>query len=129
MPFKDDKVRKEYHKNYSKNITPEQKKQKALKNKEWWASDFGQYTSHRRRAARSDIEFTISFEDWLSVWKSSGHYEERSPTGYVMCRIGDTGPYSVDNVFIDTASNNKRQAWFNNKMALPTGQFYKDLQT
>lgn len=126
MPFKDSMQRKAYHSNYSKNLSEEQRKQKAEKQRAWWKTDYGQYKSHQRRAVRSNVPFLISFEDWLSVWKESGHFLERSPTGYVMCRIGDCGPYSKENVYIAHASQNKRDAWFNNKVSTPTGIFYKD---
>ena len=128
MPHKDLEVRKAYHTLYNKNLSVEQRKQKAERQKLWWKTDYGQYKSHQRRASRSNIPFEISFDDWLTIWKTSGHYEERSPTGYVMCRVGDEGPYAKDNVFIAKASDNKRDAWFNNKICLPTGLFYKDLQ-
>ena len=119
--------RLEYHREYSKKLTLEQRKKKAEAQKLWWKTDYGKYKSHQRRAYRSDIEFIISFEDWLDIWKASGHYEERGPLGYVMCRIGDEGPYSKDNVYIAKASENKKHAWFNNKICLPnTGLFYKD---
>jgi len=126
MPYTDPEKRKAYHSNYNKNLSPEQRKQKAEKQRQWWKTDYGKYKSHQRRALRSNIPFEISFDEWLNVWKLSGHYEERSPTGYVMCRKGDMGSYSKDNVFIAHASHNKQDAWFNNKMSTPTGLFYKD---
>lgn len=126
MPHLDLETKRAYHREYNKNLTVAQRKQKAEKQKLWWKTDYGQYKSHQPRALRSNIPFLISFEDWLSVWKDSGHFSERSPTGYVMCRNGDEGPYEKENVYIAHASQNKLDAWYNNKMCTPTGVFYKD---
>jgi hypothetical protein len=117
-----------YHREYSKNLTIEQRKKKSEAQKLWWKTDYGKYKSHQRRAVRCKKDFQISFDEWLAIWKDSNHYEERGPTGYVMCRFGDIGPYSKDNVYIAKASENKRDAWYNNKVCIPnTGQYYKDL--
>lgn len=58
------------------------------------------------------VLFEITFEDWLSVWLESGHWYERGKGNgaYCMCRKGDTGPYSKDNVRIDTIENNSIEA-------------------
>jgi len=128
MPFKNLEEKRAYHSAYNKNLTVAQRQQKALRQKAWWKTDYGQYKSHQRRAQRSGIPFEISFEDWLTVWKESGHYGERSPTGFVMCRKQDLGAYTKDNVYIATAAQNKKDAWYNNRVCTPTGLFYKDTQ-
>lgn len=128
MPFKDPEARKAYHKAYNQRLTEEQVTRKRETDAAWWDTPRGKYASHRNRAKRSDVPFEISFEDWLQIWKESGHFEERAATGYVMCRKGDEGPYSKENVYIAHSSINKQDAWFNNKICLPnTKQFYKDL--
>ena len=67
------------------------------------------FTYQRRHAeVIRDIPFELTFEQWLQLWLDSGKWEERGRGGdkYCMCRIGDNGPYAVDNVFIATNSQN-----------------------
>ncbi len=62
----------------------------------------------RRGAGYRDIEFLLTFEQWLRIWEKSGHLKERGRrrTQYVMARYGDKGPYSINNVKIITQSEN-----------------------
>jgi hypothetical protein len=64
-----------------------------LKNKFW---------NQRRRAKERNIEWQLTFDQWLSIWEQSGHLAQRGRTKgkYCMSRKGDTGPYSIDNVKI-----------------------------
>lgn len=57
---------------------------------------------------KRNIEWLLTFEQWLNIWVSSGHWHERgSKQGqYCMSRKGDCGPYSIDNVFIQLHSKN-----------------------
>jgi hypothetical protein len=66
------------------------------------------YTTQKSNATRRGVEFLLSFEEWCKIWEDSGKYEQRGrgKDNYCMCRFGDIGPYSVDNVYIDTNSNN-----------------------
>ena len=70
------------------------------------------YGQHKSRARHSNIPFTLTFEEWYDIWLKSGHYEERGngPTNYVMSRYGDKGGYEVGNVFIQTKSQNTKDA-------------------
>jgi hypothetical protein len=70
------------------------------------------YDIHRRRAGYRGVPFQLTFEEWLQVWKDSGHLEERGKGvgGYVMGRHGDTGPYAVGNVTIIRMRENIREA-------------------
>lgn len=63
----------------------------------------GKYQQHKENARKRRIAFELTFEQWLDVWVSSGHFDERSnktADGYVMARKGDRGPYAVGNVEI-----------------------------
>lgn len=53
-------------------------------------------------AKRREIEFLFTFEQWFTLWHTSGHYKERGQgrNQYCMARYNDRGPYSVDNVHI-----------------------------
>ena len=64
------------------------------------------YTTHKSNAKRRGVGFVLSFEEWLSVWEASGKLMERGrgKEKYVMCRHGDCGDYTVDNVFIATGA-------------------------
>ena len=68
----------------------------------------GAYKQHSGNAKSRGIDFNISFDEWLQVWNDSGklQYRGRGKDKYCMCRIGDTGSYSIDNVYIDTNSSN-----------------------
>jgi hypothetical protein len=59
----------------------------------------------RQNARRRGIDWDLSFDAWIKIWTDSGHWHERgikSNNAYVMSRLGDQGPYSVDNVVIKT---------------------------
>lgn len=65
------------------------------------------YSSQRANAARRGIGWELSLWQWWQIWQCSGKWERRGRgQGYVMCRKGDVGPYSVGNVFIAPATEN-----------------------
>lgn len=67
------------------------------------------YVWQRNNAKRRNIPFPITFDEWMTIWLDSGHWHQRgikSADDYVMSRIGDTGPYSADNVIIKTNRDN-----------------------
>ena len=63
------------------------------------------------------IDFTLTFEQWWDIWQQSGKWNERGrkKDQYVMSRIGDTGPYELGNVFIQSNADNNRDAAPNRK--------------
>lgn len=60
-------------------------------------------------AAKRGIEWKFDYFTWILWWVQTGHFDERGVWNhtYQMCRKGDTGPYSWDNVYCDTGLNNK----------------------
>lgn len=55
------------------------------------------------------IGWHISFPEWVTLWRDSGHFHERGRgTGYVMARRGDVGPYAIGNVYITHSTDNTR---------------------
>jgi hypothetical protein len=75
-------------------------------------SDRKKYTSHKSSAKFRGIDFKLTFEEWFDIWQKSGHYHERGRGvgSYVMSRIQDKGAYEVGNVFIQSNSDNVKQA-------------------
>ena len=70
---------------------------------------FGEQLANARRRG---IQFLLTFEEWCDVWQKSGKWDERGRKlgQYCMSRIGDVGPYSVNNVFIQLRTENSQQA-------------------
>lgn len=70
--------------------------------KRWLATDKGRYARARNNALQRGVEWLFSFDEWLEVWKESGHYHERGRGAglYQMARLGDCGPYAKWNVRI-----------------------------
>ena len=68
------------------------------------------YWSHYSNARRRKILWQFTFESWIKIWLDSSHWSNRGTKKgqYVMSRIGDIGPYSPTNVFIQTQGNNVR---------------------
>lgn len=68
------------------------------------------FMQQRRNARQRGIEWLLSFDDWWSIWRESGHWESRGIARgqYVMARRGDAGPYSSGNVSIELATKNCR---------------------
>lgn len=66
------------------------------------------FYGHRYHAKKRNVAFLLTFDEWITIWINSGHWNERGlgARKYCMCRIDDIGPYAVGNVFIDTNSKN-----------------------
>ena len=70
------------------------------------------YRQQRQAAAKRNIEFNLSFEQWWDIWQQSGHWENRGRKigQYCMSRYGDIGTYEISNVFIQQSRHNVSQA-------------------
>ena len=68
------------------------------------------YHVHKNGAKKRGIGFLLTFEEWWSIWEPLWDNRGKAKDSLVMCRYGDTGPYSKDNVYIDTYSNNSKLA-------------------
>lgn len=83
------------------------------------------YHSHKYNVKNRDrkdqtggvIEFRLTFEHWLEIWVVSGHWERRGRGAgkYCMARLNDLGHYEVGNVFIQSFSDNSKEAHFGKK--------------
>jgi hypothetical protein len=69
---------------------------------------FTAFRSQKRMALLREIEWSLTFAEWWSVWTKSSLWEERGrgKANYVMARPGDVGPYSLENVVISRAATN-----------------------
>lgn len=69
------------------------------------------YNLQGRHAVERGIAWEITFEEWLRVWKESGHLNLRGKGvgRYCMSRYGDAGPYAVGNVCIKLLSENSAE--------------------
>jgi hypothetical protein len=77
---------------------------------------------HQRNAAirKRNIAWQLTLGEWWAIWVESGRWPERGlGRGYMMCRKGDIGPYSIDNVFIGPGVENLSAAA--KKCDLPIG--------
>lgn len=69
------------------------------------------YRRQQRAALHRNIEWNFTFETWVSWWELTEKLHLRGKTKerpYQMCRFGDDGPYSPDNVYCGTMSDNVR---------------------
>jgi hypothetical protein len=75
------------------------------------------FYEHRQNARRRNIEFNLTYDEWMNIWVQSGHWNERGRGlgKYAMCRYGDQGPYEVGNVYIDLCEVNAQQARLGDK--------------
>jgi hypothetical protein len=75
-------------------------------------SPLKKYRSQKAKAKQRGIEFTLTFEEWWNIWQQSGKWDQRGigTSTYVMSRYNDEGPYSVENVFIQSNADNIRDA-------------------
>jgi hypothetical protein len=74
---------------------------------------FKKYTDHKSKAKHRGIDFTLTFEEWWNIWEKSGKWEQRGmfKGSYVMSRNNDQGPYSIDNVKIQSVGANNQEAY------------------
>ena len=63
---------------------------------------------HKYNAECRGVEFNFTFDEWVKMWEDSGKWDERGvgPEKYCMARHNDIGPYSIDNVSIQTNKEN-----------------------
>lgn len=70
------------------------------------------YSQQRKNADTRGIAWELNLWQWWKIWEQSGHWSERgNGKGYCMCRLNDTGPYAVDNVYIATGTENMQDYW------------------
>lgn len=68
----------------------------------------GKFNRQKVRARERGISWCLTFEEWWEIWQKSGkwHLRGNKTWQYVMARYGDVGPYSPENVYIASFSEN-----------------------
>jgi Sigma-70, region 4 len=76
------------------------------------------YGSQRNNSKQRGIEWKFNLWTWWTAWQDSGKWPRRGRTvnDYVMARFLDYGPYSPDNVYFITASNNSKSIGTNRSL-------------
>lgn len=77
-------------------------------------STLKKYKTHKANSRRRGIDFYFSFDEWVNWWFDKLGPDWESLRGcsrgkYCMARIGDTGPYSPENVKCIPFSENLRE--------------------
>jgi hypothetical protein len=72
------------------------------------ASPAGRFRNQKNNSRHRGIVWAITFPQWMAAWLESGHWGDRGrhAEGYVMARKGDTGPYTIGNIYITTLAQN-----------------------
>jgi len=67
------------------------------------------YNQHKASAKQRGIEFTLTFDEWWTLWEPHWERRGRRSQDMCMCRKGDKGPYAVGNVRIATVKENQQE--------------------
>jgi hypothetical protein len=69
------------------------------------------YRAHKNNAKRREIDFLFEYSAWCSWWLLEDRWSKRGigKNKLVMARKNDVGPYSIDNVFCITQSENSAE--------------------
>ena len=73
------------------------------------------YQTHRSNSQTvRRIPFLLIFEEWYNWWLSHGVNKETDTRPDLhMARIGDSGPYSLNNIYLATKSQNTKDSFKN----------------
>ncbi len=87
---------------------------------------YEKYHMHKIHAAKRNVEFQFSFDDWHDWWRQQlgpdwlklrGRREDQ----FVMARVGDVGPYCRANVKCITNAENRREQYQHGKCGFKLG--------
>lgn len=77
------------------------------------------YWAQRKNAIHRGIGWELNLWQWWKIWEQSGKWSERGRgRAYGMCRLNDSGPYAVDNVYIGTGVENIQDYWVKRRASL-----------
>ena len=71
------------------------------------------YNAHKKSEENSVINFNLTFDEWYNWWLNNGldrniSQGKRNKDTLCMCRYGDIGAYSLDNIYCATAGQNSK---------------------
>ena len=71
------------------------------------------YYDQKGRAGFRNIEWELTFTEWYNWWLENG-VDKNMPTTHskdqlCMCRYNDEGPYSLENIYCGTRSQNTKE--------------------
>lgn len=69
------------------------------------------YRTQKYNARNRGVQFLLSFDQWLAIWRDSGKLDQRGRGigKFCMSRRGDAGAYEVGNVFIQEHVANSQE--------------------
>jgi hypothetical protein len=71
------------------------------------------FYEQKGKAGFRGIEWNLTFEQWYQWWLDQGidkdYATQVNRDQLCMCRPGDNGPYSIDNIYCGTRSQNTRE--------------------
>jgi len=110
MPYKDPEVQRAYHKMKSKEWAENNKERMRELQARWREENPKKdaYICQKKDAKRRGIEWLFTLEEWIACWGEKFADRGRGADRLCMARIGDTGPYSPDNVEIITGGQNTK---------------------
>lgn len=81
------------------------------------------FQKSRINSFHREIEFLLTFEEWLKIWMDSGHLQDsgRGKEKFCMARYGDKGSYIVGNVRICTNRENQDELLANPEKLIEIG--------
>ena len=72
------------------------------------------FKQQKATAGIRGIEWRLTFYQWWNAWQQSGYWDNRGKgSGYCMARKGDSGPYSVENIYFCTIGQNVKDSYVN----------------
>jgi hypothetical protein len=72
---------------------------------------YDKWLTKRWDSKQRNIEFNLTFTEWYNWWLSNGIDKNiESNHSMCMCRKGDVGPYSLDNIYFATRATNTSHA-------------------
>lgn len=87
------------------------------------------WRQQRTNARRRGIPFCLTFKQWWDIWAESGKWDQRGRGfGYCMARYGDSGGYSVDNVYVCSCGENASDSYLIHSAAERTEKRRKTLE-
>ena len=83
------------------------------------ADHYKKYLEQKKQAEKRNIDWMFTYETWLEKWGQDIQNRGKEKNKLVMARYKDLGPYSPDNTYICTHSQNAKDAFTNKRFKTP----------